>query len=1222
MACSSCNNVMVNGQAAFQKKGSAHVFCSRTCLFHTFPANGTPTKTCHRCHQAIARPQDLITAAVDVKGTMKDFCSVVCLVTFKSRTATAKTRPPASSAFQKPCNSNVACELKSNGSSASSLCQKTPNVVEKKCYNCLRVITEPRKVILVPVDHCGTKRELCSGACLNSLKSRMPQLSCKTCCKRGNYAFRKTLDGLDLIFCTDACFVKYHESNNIPVFMCDVCASACPQKRLALKTEQLSKTVCGEVCLHRFKEGTEALQECRRCQTFHRMCDMVEGENDDGVLDFFCSGRCMMVQKSLTLSEKQESAEDAEDVQVKPMLPKLNCIKEEPVEEKLDRDPTLESTAESIKTEAKVAEEPAITHGVAPPESTSASDSDSSRLDCRGQPTVPVASMTRCSMCCKTGTSQHEVVQKGVLYHLCSRPCFLRFCSFNSAPVCQSCHVHCDASIVLRLQGGTANLCSLACLTRFKQESRTPQPCSTCATRCLMSDMVEDKRGDGALTLFCSSRCVIASKIQNVQSSDIRLRCDHCGKTALAACHLAMADSSIRNFCSLSCAMTFKETQTAAPEPQAASQHARCRFLQDPDDLPCASCSRSLTAAPQVVQAKGNMHFVCSAPCAQSFQEANSLTVQCEYCKNEQIARETKWIDDREQHFCSEGCSFLFMARLKELWGEHCSSCAYCLSTTRTLVSDFYRNKMENFCSHECNTKYNKLLCHLARCDTCGHEGRLSERLPVPGHVRHFCDLKCLLHFCHWGASPSDAGRPAEGAAEPSPVILGVMSLAEALQSSCPGAPAQSPHAEAPPTVSAAKVCAHAAVQTAPAELKNRSVLCTPLVHNKGVWCRTPMMDSESQTDKPPNSGVPVPVPVYIPVPMNMYSQYTPTPLVLALPVPVPIFLSAKPGDPARPTSQTGDGHVNGAASSEEDADASGVKSRQGHQQVERPGIKAWKRWTQWRQSQTNLCLVSAPAVTLNEDILRCSPAELSQGLACFVAEVKRSDGRPYSADRLLYLSLDIQKHLFDNSRTENLFFDPIYNKFSEVLVRTLRGFSPGAGLMSCVEEAFLWECKQLGAYSPVILLNTLCYFCSKHFGLATVQQHRRLCFAHVASCSRTSADGTKTTCLRFCPPLPQKSADSDGVPAKKRKVGAQEEILEVPENKDNPLQCPVKFYEFYLSKCSDTSRQSTDALYLQPLRCCFPSSPVWFSSTPLDERTLETMLVRFSAVRELRRDV
>lgn len=45
----------------------------------------------------------------------------------------------------------------------------------------------------------------------------------------------------------------------------------------------------------------------------------------------------------------------------------------------------------------------------------------------------------------------------------------------------------------------------------------------------------------------------------------------------------------------------------------------------------------------------------------------------------------------------------------------------------------------------------------LARCDTCGHEGKLSQSLPLPGEVKHFCDIKCLLHFCHTKRSPSDA---------------------------------------------------------------------------------------------------------------------------------------------------------------------------------------------------------------------------------------------------------------------------------------------------------------------------------------------------------------------------------------------------------------------------------------------------------------------------------
>lgn len=76
------------------------------------------------------------------------------------------------------------------------------------------------------------------------------------------------------------------------------------------------------------------------------------------------------------------------------------------------------------------------------------------------------------------------------------------------------------------------------------------------------------------------------------------------------------------------------------------------------------------------------------------------------------------------------GCSFLYRAKLRELWGEHCGSCAYCLCTAKTLVTDFYRDKVEQFCSQECNSKYNKLLCHVSfflfyppssSCQVCQH---------------------------------------------------------------------------------------------------------------------------------------------------------------------------------------------------------------------------------------------------------------------------------------------------------------------------------------------------------------------------------------------------------------------------------------------------------------------------------------------------------------------
>ena len=72
----------------------------------------------------------------------------------------------------------------------------------------------------------------------------------------------------------------------------------------------------------------------------------------------------------------------------------------------------------------------------------------------------------------------------------------------------------------------------------------------------------------------------------------------------------------------------------------------------------------------------------------------------------------------------------------------------------------------------------------------------------------------------------------------------------------------------------------------------------------------------------------------------------------------------------------------------------------------------------------------------------------------------------------------------------------------------------------SRVEEEYLWGCKQLGAYSPIVLLNTLLFFCTKYFHFRTPAQHHQLSFGHVMRCTRSSFDGSKTNFLRFYPPL------------------------------------------------------------------------------------------------------
>ena len=65
------------------------------------------------------------------------------------------------------------------------------------------------------------------------------------------------------------------------------------------------------------------------------------------------------------------------------------------------------------------------------------------------------------------------------------------------------------------------------------------------------------------------------------------------------------------------------------------------------------------------------------------------------------------------------------------------------------------------------------------------------------------------------------------------------------------------------------------------------------------------------------------------------------------------------------------------------------------------------------------IILVLARPMELKEDVLQCTTAELSYGLCCFITELKRPNGEPYSPDSLFYLCLGIQQvRHFSNSHT------------------------------------------------------------------------------------------------------------------------------------------------------------------------------------------------------------
>lgn len=109
-----------------------------------------------------------------------------------------------------------------------------------------------------------------------------------------------------------------------------------------------------------------------------------------------------------------------------------------------------------------------------------------------------------------------------------------------------------------------------------------------CQTSRMLEDMIDTKNDDYSVSLFCSSSCVMAHMVQTVSTSGIRYssileillilqfwtcfrinfilffpigtrkNCDNCGENRVPAYHLAMSDTSVRNFCALSCVTDFQ----------------------------------------------------------------------------------------------------------------------------------------------------------------------------------------------------------------------------------------------------------------------------------------------------------------------------------------------------------------------------------------------------------------------------------------------------------------------------------------------------------------------------------------------------------------------------------------------------------------------------------------------------------------------------------------
>ncbi|XP_038039956.1 zinc finger MYM-type protein 3 isoform X2 [Anas platyrhynchos] len=826
----------------------------------------------------------------------------------------------------------------------------------------------------------------------------------------------------------------------------------------------------------------------------------------------------------------------------------------------------------------------------------------------------------RCSVCHKPGEIQHEVSNGNVVHRICSDACFTKFRATKGLKTncCDNCGLYIyNKGLPLEYlfhEGQQKRFCNSACLNSYKKKNTRVYPCMWCKTLCKNFDMLPNVDRSGKMGLFCSICCTTSHKVKQSGLVGPPRPCSFCRKSLSEPCYYNKTDRVVYQFCSPSCWTKFQRT---SPE---GGIHLNCHY-----------CHNLFSGKPEILDWQDKVYQFCCKDCCEDFKRLRGVVSQCEHCKQEKLLHEKIRFSGVEKNFCSEGqssepkppASSPQKAETNTLSAKTSSAQMSPAApppppppvpaTPRKNKAAMCKPLMQNrgvSCKIEMKSK---------GCQTEADWKPQVIVLPIP--VPIFVPVPMHM-YCQKVPVPFSMPVPV-----PVPMFLPttlestdkIVETIEELKVKIPSNPLE------------ADILAMAEMIAEAEELDKASSDLCDLVSNQSAEGLLEDCDlfGPARDDV---LAMAVKMANVLDEPgQDLEADFPKNPLDINPSVDF-LFDCGLVGPDDVSTEQElpravrkGQKRLVLSESCSRDSMSSQPSCTALNYSY---GVNAWKSWVQAKYaggetSKGEELRFGPKPMRIKEDILACTAAELNYGLAQFVKEITRPNGERYEPDSIYYLCLGIQQYLLENNRMVNIFTDLYYLTFVQELNKSLSGWQPtilpNNTVFSRVEEEHLWECKQLGVYSPFVLLNTLMFFNTKFFGLQTAEEHMQLSFTNVVRQSRkcTTARGmTKVVSIRYYAPAKQKKGRDGGTGKRKREEEVP--VLEQRENRMNPLRCPVKFYEFYLSKCPESLRNRNDIFYLQPERSCIAESPLWYSVIPMDRSMLESMLNRILAVREI----
>uniref|UniRef100_A0A480NE11 Zinc finger MYM-type protein 4 isoform 1 n=1 Tax=Sus scrofa TaxID=9823 RepID=A0A480NE11_PIG len=1171
VSCSGCKKILQKGQTAYQRKGSTQLFCSTLCLtgYTVPPARPPPPptkKTCSSCSKDILNPKDVISAQFENTTTSKDFCSQSCLSTYE-----LKRKPVVT------INTNSI-------STKCSMCQKNA-------------------VIRHEVNYQNVVHKLCS----------------------------------------DTCFSKFRSANNLTMNCCENCGGYCYSgsgQCHMLQIEGQSKKFCSSACVTAYKQKSAKITPCALCKSLRSSAEMIENTNSLGKTELFCSVNCLSAYrvKMVTSAGVQVQCNSCKtsaipqyhlamsDGSIRNFC-SYSCVV---AFQNLFNKPTgMNSSVVPLSQGQVIVSIPTgstvsaggNTSAVSPTSISSSAAAGLQRLAAQSQHVGFARSVVKlkCQHCNRLFATKPELLDyKGKMFQFCGKNCSDEYKKINNVmAMCEYCKIEKIVKETVRFSGADKSFCSEGCKLLYKHDlaKRWGNHCKMCSY-CLQTSpkLVQNNLG-GKVEEFCCEECMSKYTVLFYQMA----KCDGCKRQGKLSESLKWR-GEMKHFCNLLCILMFCNQQSVC-DPPSQNNAASISMVSAASAGPPSLRKDSTPVIANVVS-------LASAPAAQPTVNSNSVLQGAVPTVTAKIIGDASTQTDALK---------LPPSQPSRLLKNKALLCKPITQTKATSCKPHTQNK-------ECQTE-----------DTPTQPQIIVVPVPVPVFIPiplHLYTQYAPVPFGIPVPMPVPMLVPSSMENEDK-----VTESIEDIKEKLPSHPFEADLLEMAEMIAEdeekEKTLSQGGSQTSEQELfldtkifeKDQGSTYSGDLESEAV--STPHSWEEELNHYALKSNTVQDTDLEV----KQFSKGE-TEQDLEADFPSESFDPLNKGQGIQARSRTRRRHRDGFPQPRRRGRKKSIVSVEPRSLIQGAfqgcsvsgmtlkymyGVNAWKNWVQWKNAKeeqgdlkcggvehasSSPCsdpLGSAQdhalsqessepgcrvrSIKLKEDILSCTFAELSLGLCQFIQEVRRPNGEKYDPDSILYLCLGIQQYLFENGRIDNIFTEP-YSRFMIELTKLLKIWEPtilpNGYMFSRIEEEHLWECKQLGAYSPIVLLNTLLFFNTKYFQLKNVTEHLKLSFAHVMRRTRTLKYSTKMTYLRFFPPLQKQESEPDKLTLGKRKRNEDDEVpvgVEMAENTDNPLRCPVRLYEFYLSKCSESVKQRNDVFYLQPRAWAIPTTHASFQA-------------------------